>query len=131
MEHPAMPAVPADQPNQRPGKPPVGERIAQLQPVAALANMLQQLENRIAATGAGADQYREVAEQLSTLLRRNEPDNLLYQVLSAFPAAAELYENVRFEYAGLCLHQIDQAASAEQAARDLFDRMQQPDKPAG
>lgn len=121
MEHSAKPALPADQPSQRPGETPSGERIAQLQPIAALARVLQQLES--AGYPGHAQQYREVAAQLGGLLRDVEPDALLYQVFSAFPAAAELYENVRFKYAGLCLHDLEQSASAERITRDTLARL--------
>ena len=118
MAYSATPAVPADQPSRPHGHPPSGERIAQLQPIAALARVLQELES--AGNQAHPQQYQAVASRLSGLLENVEPDALLYQVLSAFPAAAELYENVRFEHAGLCLHDIEQVAQAEQATRDAL-----------
>lgn len=124
MEYSALPAIPARQPDPGRSDIPSGERIAQLQPIAALARILQQLESdNSLASPAYAQQYKSVAAQLAAIMQRVEPDALLYQVLSAFPAAAELYENVRFEYAGLCLHDLEQSAKAERATRAVLSKL--------
>jgi len=94
------------------------QRLAELQPIAALAKILQEVE---AGGYAGhAEQYQHVASQLSQLLADVEPDEILYSIFNAYPAAAELYENVRYAHAGLCLHDIDAAIKAETAAAELL-----------
>ena len=73
--------------------------VAQLQTVAALAQLLERLDRSAERVDAG--QYRGVALRLAELLSQAVPGPLLDRLLGAFPSAAEVYENVRYEHAGL------------------------------
>lgn len=107
-----------ERPVQTPPSPEVAQRMAQLQPIAALAKILQKAEE--GGYPGHAEQFQHVAKQLSELLADVEADEILYSIFNAYPAAAELYENVRYAHAGLCLHDIDAAIEAETQAAELL-----------
>ena len=89
--------------------------------VHTLAHLLARLEaSRVPVSAA---QYRTVAARLSAELGRVESDDGLDEVLAAFPAAAEIYENVHYAQAGLCRASLDVSLSAELHARELIDRV--------
>lgn len=87
---------------------------ARLHPLAAMAALLQRLEQR--PMRASAEQYRAVAERVKALLAEAESDDHLHALLSAAPAAAEVYENLRYDMAGLCRSPLNAALQAEIAA---------------
>lgn len=95
-----------------------------LQPLAALALMLEKLERQ--PRQASADQYRHVAERLRELLDQAPDDPALPRILDVFPAAAEVYENLRYGQAGLCRSGLEAAVEAEQRARDVIERLRRP-----
>ena len=97
---------------------PSAQRVIQLQPIAALARLLQQLES--GGYDGHAEQYRQVASQLSEHLGMVDADDVLYSILAHYPAAGELYENLRYQHAGLCLHDIDQTMRAERATASVL-----------
>ncbi len=101
-----------------PASPEQAKRLAELQPIATLAKLLQTIEN--GGYEGHAAQYQHVAGQLTALLSDVEPDAVLYSIFNAFPSAGELYENVRYEHAGLCLHDIDAAILAETRTTELL-----------
>jgi DNA-directed RNA polymerase specialized sigma24 family protein len=43
-------------------------------------------------------------------------------LLDTHPAAAELYENVNYQYAGLCRSALDASLAAEQLAKEALNR---------
>lgn len=92
-----------------------------LQALAAMALLLQKLEQQ--PRQASAAQYQQLALKLGDLLARAEPGPVLDQLLSALPAAAELYENQRYEQAGLCRTPLQQALDTELAATALIRRV--------
>ena len=51
------------------------------------------------------------------------PDEHLHRLLQAAPHTADLYENLRYEMAGLCLHPLDTALAAELAASSAIERV--------
>jgi hypothetical protein len=81
--------------------------------LAAMAGLLERLERQ--PSSASAEQYRDVARQVSALLVDVEVDEHLHLLLNAAPATAELYENMRYAVAGLCRAPLDAALSAELA----------------
>jgi hypothetical protein len=97
---------------------------ARLHSVAALALLLEKLERH--PRQASPEQYRIVARSLSSMLAQTPLDAPLNEVLRAFPAAAELYENQQYGRAGLCRHRLDAAAAAEQATNALLTRVRRP-----
>jgi hypothetical protein len=93
---------------------------AQLQTVAALAQLLERLDRSTERVDAG--QYRGVALRLAELLAQAPAGPLLDRLLSAFPSAAEVYENLRYEHAGLCRAPLETALNTELQARAALDR---------
>lgn len=92
---------------------------AELQALAAMALLLERLENR--PRGASAEQYREVVRQLERLLLEAEPGPALDALLERLPATAELYENLRYAHAGLCRSPLAEALEAELAATSAIE----------
>jgi len=87
---------------------------AALHDLAAMAVLLERLESQ--PRKASAEQYRDVVQRVSQLLQAAEPGMALNALLAVAPAAAELYENLQYEHAGLCLAPLDRAIAAEQDA---------------
>lgn len=97
---------------------------ARLHTLAALAGLLERLE--AAPSSASAEQYRGVARQVQALLAEAEPDDHLQRLLNAAPHTAELYENLRYDIAGLCRSPLETALNAELAATAAIRRAQRP-----
>jgi hypothetical protein len=87
--------------------------------VVTLAQLLERLESSRAPIGA--DQYRSVARHLADELANAEPGPELEAVLDAFPASAELYENLRYEQAGLCRAPLERSLDTERLARRALE----------
>jgi hypothetical protein len=87
---------------------------ARLNSLAAMAGLLERLDRQ--RSTASAEQYRSVARQVSLLLAQAEPDAFLQALLNMAPASAELYENLRYDVAGLCRAPLESALNAELAA---------------
>ena len=87
---------------------------ARLHSLAAMAGLLERLENQ--PSGASPAQYRSVAQQVQALLAQAEPDEHLHALLNAAPASADVYENLRYDLAGLCRAPLEKALNAELAA---------------
>jgi len=94
---------------------------ASLTVVTTLAQLLQRLE--LSPVPTAADQYRSVVRCLTQALREAPSGEALDVVLSAFPAAAELYENLNYEHAGLCRSPLEASLNAELAARQALTRV--------
>ena len=84
-----------------------------------LARTLERLERRDQPVDAG--QYRTLVARLAAELEASPRDAALDAVLEAFPAAAELYENLNYQHAGLVRSGLERALSAEVAARHALD----------
>ena len=85
-----------------------------------MAALLQRLEGQ--RTSASPDQYRRVAQQVSTLLAAADPGDDLDKLLAIAPATAELYENQQYAHAGLCRSPLEAALNAELAAAAAIDK---------
>jgi hypothetical protein len=85
-----------------------------------LAELLERLEH--SAVPVGAEQYRSVVLHLVSELGDVEPGVALGALLDTHPAAAELYENVNYQYAGLCRSALDASLAAEQQAKAAIDK---------
>jgi hypothetical protein len=85
-----------------------------------LAELLERLER--SAVPVGAEQYRSVVQHLVNELGDVEPGTALGGLLDTHPAAAELYENVNYQYAGLCRSALDASLAAERQAKEVLDR---------
>lgn len=84
-----------------------------------LARMLERLERSTVAVAP--DQYRAVVEHLAAELRALPNDAAVDAVLDSFPATAELYENLQYQWAGLCRSPLAQAMKAELDARSAIE----------
>jgi hypothetical protein len=93
---------------------------ADLHNVLALASLLERLEHSLEPVAP--EQYRVVARRLGEALREVQPGPVLQAILAAHPPAAEVYENLRYEHAGLCLAPIEAATQAELRAREALAR---------
>ena len=107
---------------------------SRLHTLAAMAGLLERLEASPTIANAGAsasaEQYRSVAMCVQSLLEKAVKgalagagqDNDLHRLLRAAPHTAELYENLRYDVAGLCLHPLEPALNAEMAATAAIQR---------
>ncbi|WP_332776657.1 hypothetical protein [Polaromonas sp.] len=85
-----------------------------------LAELLERLEH--SAAPVGAEQYRSVVLHLLDEFGDVESGTALSALLDTHPAAAELYENLNYQYAGLCRSSLDASLSAEREAKQAIDR---------
>ena len=91
-----------------------------------LAQLLERLEH--SAQPVGAEQYRSVVEHLVHEFADVPSGAQLGALLDAYPAAAELYENLNYQYAGLCRSGLDASLAAELRAREVIARaMRRPE----
>jgi hypothetical protein len=90
----------------------------------AVAVLLSQLLERLdrSAEPVGAEQYRSVVRHLKAEFHDIGTESALSALLDAYPAAAELYENLNYQHAGLCRSPLDLSLDAELQARQVIDR---------
>jgi hypothetical protein len=93
---------------------------ARLSVVGALAHLLEKLER--SPEPIVAEQYQAVVRPLSAELAEAESDAYLSALLDTYPAAAELYENLQYQHAGLCRSPLDAGLRAEVQAREAIAR---------
>ena len=102
MNHPLSP--------QSPARPTV---------VQTLAHLLERLER--SPVPIDPAQYRTVVLHLVQEFGAVKPDGTLDAVLDSYPAAAELYENLQYQHAGLCRSALEFSMNAEMRANDVID----------
>lgn len=95
-----------------------------LHTVAATALLLEKLDRT--PREASAAQYQAVSRRLASLLAEAEPGPAFDALLGAFPAAAEIYENLRYATSGLCRSPLELALNAELDAAALLRRAAAP-----
>ena len=88
--------------------------------VLTLAHLLERLERSPVPVDAG--QYRSVVLHLEQELAAVKPDETLDAVLDSYPAAAELYENLQYQHAGLCRSGLEFSMNAEMRAKDVIHK---------
>jgi hypothetical protein len=91
-----------------------------LETVIALARLLERVEN--SGVAVGADQYRALVRQLAAALSQEIPDDALQAVLGAYPAAAELYENMHYAQSGLSRSPLERSVGSEMLASQALAR---------
>lgn len=91
-----------------------------LETVIALARLLERVEN--SGVAVGADQYRALVRQLAVALSQEIPDDALQAVLGAYPAAAELYENMHYAQSGLSRSPLERSVGSEMLASQALAR---------
>ena len=87
--------------------------------LVVLAQMLERLDR--SAHPVDPEQYRTVVARLGAEIDAATRDAGLDAVLDTFPAAAQLYENLNYQHAGLCRSPLEQGLTAEVAARAAID----------
>jgi hypothetical protein len=85
-----------------------------------LAQLLERLEH--SAVPVAAEQYRSVVMHLVDEFRDVASGDGLGQLLDAYPAAAEVYENLNYQHAGLCRSGLAASLSPERAAKAAIGR---------
>lgn len=99
--------------------------------LVVLARVLERLER--SSVPVDPEQYRSVVQHLAAELEIAPRDMTLESLLEAFPATAELYENLHYPQSGLCRSPLEPALSAEVDARSVIDRLRRAaphEKPA-
>ncbi len=91
-----------------------------IQDVVRLASVLKGLDGSGKPFDAG--QYRRLVLQLTEALKLAPPGEALEQALAAFPAATTVYENMRYELAGLCRSSLERNLESERLALVAIDR---------
>ena len=91
----------------------------------AVAVLLSQLLERLdrSAEPVGAEQYLSVVRHLKEEFDELGAENRLSALLDAYPSAAELYENLNYQHAGLCRSPLELGLDAELQARRLIERV--------
>ena len=92
-----------------------------------LSDLLERLDRSEVPVDAG--QYRSVVLHLVHEIGDAGSGAELSVLLDSHPAAAELYENLNYEYAGLCRSSLDSSLAAEKLARAAIERAMR--RPAG
>lgn len=93
---------------------------ADLTVTRVLAQLLERLEH--SAVPVEAAQYRSVVSRLQDELSRAPAGAALSALLEAHPAAAQVYENLQYEHAGLCRSPLQVSLNTEMQARDVIAR---------
>jgi S-adenosylmethionine:diacylglycerol 3-amino-3-carboxypropyl transferase len=104
--------------------PIIGSHHSNLHNLALLAGVFERLDHSLERVDAA--QYRAVVERLSAALAAEMPFEALNAVLNAYPATAELYENLHYAQAGLCRSPLQLSVAAEAGARDALQRARRP-----
>ena len=91
----------------------------------AVAVLLSQLLERLdrSAVPVGAEQYLSVVRHLKNEFEELGTESALSALLDAYPSAAELYENLNYQHAGLCRSPLEPALAAELQARRLIEQV--------
>lgn len=98
---------------------------ADLRVTHVLAALLERLEH--STVPVGAEQYRSVVMHLVNEFSDVPSGPPLAALLDTHPAAAELYENLNYEVAGLCRSSLGLGLAAEIEAKAAIRRaMSQP-----
>lgn len=88
-----------------------------------LAELLERLDN--SKVPVNPDQYRLVTARLAAALAGMPHNTGFSALLETHPAAAELYENLNYQHAGLCRSPLDLSLAAEIGARELIGKARQ------
>jgi len=91
---------------------------ASLTVILTLARLLERLDR--SQEPVDADQYRAVVQRLAGALSDVRDSVSLQAVLDSHPAAAELYENLNYDHAGLCRASLEASMASELQARDVI-----------
>ena len=91
-----------------------------IETLIALSRLLERVE--ASPLAIGADQYRSLVRQLHVALEIPLPQTTMDAILSAHPAAAELYENLHYEASGLSRSALERSVSTEMLATEWIHK---------
>ena len=91
-----------------------------LETAIALARLLERVEH--SGVAVGPDQYRALVRQLAVARSQQLPDAALQAVLGAYPAAAEVYENLHYAQSGLSRSSLERSVGSEMLASQAIAR---------
>jgi hypothetical protein len=91
-----------------------------LETVIALAYLLECVETGSAI--ATAEGYRRLALRLQLVLSEDIPADALQAILTAYPAAGEVFENLHYATSGLSRNSIERSVSSELLAKQVLAR---------
>lgn len=97
----------------------------QLHALATLASLLERIERGRARPDP--DQYRLLVQRIGAELEQHARQPELGALLDAFPATAAIYENLRYDWAGLCRAPLERSVGSERLARDALRRAARTD----
>lgn len=80
----------------------------------ALAGLLERVEHNVAQIGAA--QYKALVQRVQHTLQQEMPDAALQAVLGAYPAAAQIYENLHYGQSGLSRSPLERSINSELVA---------------
>lgn len=89
----------------------------------SLAHLLEHIER--SGGPVNPDQYQRVVARLEEAMSGSLPDVALAAVLRTYPSAAEIYENMTYEAAGLSRASLESNVSSEVLATQLLERFSQ------
>jgi hypothetical protein len=93
---------------------------ARLGVAVLLSQLLERLDR--SAEPVGAEQYLSVVRHLKEEFDELGAEDALSALLDAFPSAAELYENLNYQHAGLCRSPLELSLDAELRTRQVIER---------
>lgn len=88
--------------------------------IQVLVHLLERLDR--SSEPVGAEQYRAVALQLAQALAATAPGPELELLLEQSPAAAQVYENLQYQHAGLCRTPLEASLQSEFEAKDAIEK---------
>ena len=94
---------------------------AQLETVIALARILERVEQGRASVSA--DEYQLIVQRLQAALSQELPAEALQSILAAHPSAAEVYENMQYEHAGLSRSSLERSVVTEMLTAQTLARI--------
>ena len=99
---------------------------AHLETAIALARVLERVER--SQEPVNAEQYQVLVARLKAAMSEDLPAPALDAILGAFPAAAELYENMHYQRSGLSRSPLDRSVSSEMLAANWLAKVAQASK---
>ena len=96
-------------------------RDARLSTLVALARLLERIEHSAQARDPGA--YRLLVQRIQAVLADDLPEDGRRAVLDAFPATAEIDENLHYAQAGLSRATLDLSVATEMRTAALLARL--------
>jgi hypothetical protein len=101
---------------------------AKLETAIALARVLERVER--GAEPVNAEQYQVLVARVRAALSEDLPEPALDAILSALPAAAEVYENMHYQLSGLSRSPLERSVSSEMLTTKLLAKVSRASKRA-